>query len=106
MNMRRISVIVLMLLFSIFASAERFPNGAHASVRVGQSLNSGTAHKGEAWEGTLTRNNRVRGTVSYVKRSGRLHDPGQISIRLASINGDPVYSSRVSRKGKSHTKSN
>lgn len=118
MNMRRISVVVLMLLFSIFAAAERFPNGTHATVRVGQALNSGTAHKGEAWEGTLTRDivvrgktvaragDRVRGTVSYVKRSGRLHDPGQISIRLASINGDPVYSSRVSRKGKSHTRSN
>ncbi len=118
MTMRRISVVVLMLLFSIFAAAERFPNGTRATVRVGQALTSSTAHKGEAWEGTLTRNivvrgktvaragDRVRGTVSYVKRSGRLHDSGQISIRLASINGDPVYSSRVSRKGNSHTKSN
>jgi hypothetical protein len=113
-----ISVLALMLIVSLFAAAERFPNGTHATVRVGRSLSSGTAHKGEAWEGTLTRDivvrgktvahagNRVRGTVSYVKRSGRLHDPGQISIRLASINGDTVYSSRVSRQGKSHTKGN
>lgn len=118
MNGKKFSVIALMLLFSMFAAAERFPNGTHATVRVGRSLSSGTAHKGEAWEGTLTRNivvrgktvaragDKVRGTVSYVKRSGRLHDPGEISIRLASINGDTVYSTRVSRKGKSHAKSN
>jgi hypothetical protein len=118
MTYRKFSVVALFLLFSIFASAERFPNGTHATVRVDRSLNSGTAHKGEAWQGVLTRDvivhgkraaragDRVRGMVSYVKRSGRLHDPGEITIRLTSINGDPVYSSRVSRRGKSHTKSN
>lgn len=119
MTVKKISVTTLMmLLFSLLASAERFPNGTHATVRVGRSMSSGTAHKGEAWEGTLTRNivikgktvahagDRVRGMVSYVKHSGRLHDPGQISIRLTSIDGDPVYSSRVSRQGKSHAKSN
>jgi hypothetical protein len=44
--------------------------------------------------------------VTFVKSSGRLHDPGQISLRLTSIHGETVYSSRVSRKGKSHTTSN
>ena len=38
--------------------------------------------------------------------SGRLHKPGELSLRLTSINGETVYSSRVTRKGKSHTKSN
>lgn len=118
MRLRRISVLGLVLLFSVIASAERFPSGTRATVRINQTLSSGRAHKGEAWTGVLTRDifvhhkrvaragDRVRGTVTYVKHSGRLHEPGQISIRLISIKGDPVYSSRVSRKGKSHTKSN
>jgi hypothetical protein len=41
--------------------------------------------------------------VTYVNRSGRLYKPGAL---LTSINGETVYSSRVSRRGKSHTKSN
>lgn len=118
MTFRKLSVLSLVLLFSLFASAARFPNGTHATVRVNRRLSSGTAHKGEAWQGVLTRDvivhgkrvaragDRVQGTVSYVKRSRRLHDPGEISIRLSSINGDPVYSTRVSRKGKSHARSN
>ena len=48
----------------------------------------------------------VKGKVTYVIRSGRLHKPGALSLRLSSINGETVYSSRVTRKGKSHTKSN
>lgn len=118
MRLHKFSVLGLLLLFSAIAGAERFPSGTHATVRVNQTLSSGRAHKGEAWTGVLTRDifvrrkrvaragDRVRGTVSYVKHSGRLHEPGEISIRLTSINNDPVYSSRVSRKGKSHTKSN
>lgn len=119
MNLRK-SFIVLALLatFVSLAAAEKFPAGTHATVRVGNTLNSGSAHKGETWEGTLTRDivangktlaragERVRGTVSYVKPSGRLHAPGEISIRLSSINGETVYSSRISKKGASHTKSN
>ncbi len=99
-------------------AAAKIPNGTHVMVRVGNTLSSGSAHKGEVWEGTLTRDivahgrtvaragDPVKGKVSYVKPSGRLHAPGEISIRLISIKGETVYSSRVSRKGASHTKSN
>jgi hypothetical protein len=98
--------------------AGKIPAGAHASVRINISLSSASAHKEEVWGGTLTNDIThggrvvahagapVRGKVTYVKPSGRLHEPGQISLRLTSINGEPVYSTRVSRKGKSHTKSN
>ena len=41
-----------------------------------------------------------------MNRSGRLHKPGALTLRLTSIKGETVYSSRVSRQGKSHTKSN
>jgi hypothetical protein len=116
---KRIPVFALLVIFSaIVALAERFPNGTHVTVRVGNTLSSGSARKGQVWEGVLTRDvvvNRktvgragdpVKGRVTYVKSSGRLHAPGEISIRLTSIAGDPVYSTRVSRKGKSHARSN
>jgi hypothetical protein len=119
MTFRRVSVAALLLIFyAALAAAERFPNGTHVTVRVGNTLSSSSAHKGQGWEGILTRDvvvngkrvaksgDPVRGKVTYVKSSGRLHAPGEISIRLASINGDPVYSTRVSKKGKSHTGSN
>ncbi|HKW75102.1 MAG TPA: hypothetical protein VJN64_06225, partial [Terriglobales bacterium] len=119
MKARRISVPVLLLFLSVtFATAERFPNGTRVTARIGQSLSSAHSRKGQTWEGTLTRDvtvhgkrvaragDPVRGQVTYVKPSGRLHNPGEISIRLTSINGVRAYSSRISRKGQSHTKSN
>lgn len=96
----------------------KIPEGSHANVRLNTALSSKTAHKEQAWSGTLTSDIRhggktyahagdpVKGKVTYVKRSGRLSDPGQLSLRLTSIKGERVYSSRVSRKGKSHTKGN
>ncbi|MFI5105930.1 MAG: hypothetical protein ACHP79_13480, partial [Terriglobales bacterium] len=81
-------------------------------------MSSATAHKEQAWSGTLTSDivadgktiakagDSVKGKVTHVIRSGRLHKPGELSLRLTAINGETVYSSRVSRKGKSHTKSN
>lgn len=100
------------------ALAGRIPEGARATVRLNTGLSSGTSHKEEVWSGTLTRDITskgravaragapVKGKVTYVKHSGRLHDPGQISLRLVSINGERVYTTRVTRKGKSHTKGN
>jgi hypothetical protein len=120
MTSRKLSVLGLLIICctALSAAVEKFPAGTHVMVRINTSLNSGTAHKGQAWDGTLTRDvvvhgktvakagDPVKGHVSYVKRSGRLSDPGQLSLRLSSINDHPVYSSRVSRKGESHTKSN
>lgn len=100
------------------AMAATIPAGAHATVRINNSLSSGTSHKEEVWSGTLTSDitshghvvahagDPVKGKVTYVKRSGRLHAPGQITLRLVSIDGHRVYSSAVSRKGKGHTKGN
>jgi len=100
------------------AFADTIPAGSHATVRLNTSLSSATAHKDQAWSGALTSDivahgkvvakagSPVHGKVTYVNRSGRLHKPGALSLRLTSINGETVYSSRVSRQGKSHTKSN
>jgi uncharacterized membrane protein len=53
----------------------------------------------------------AKGKVTYAKSSGRLHAPGQVSIRLTSLQLRDGKTLRVSTsgfraKGKSHTKSN
>lgn len=118
MNFKRSIVMVLLLALASWAVAETIPAGSHATVRLNTSLSSATAHAGQVWSGTLTHEivehgkvvaragAPVKGKVTYVNRSGRLHKPGALTLRLSSINGETVYSSAVSRKGKSHTKSN
>jgi hypothetical protein len=113
-----IMLAIVLLLAPSWATAEKIPSGSHATVRLNTSLSSATAHTGEIWGGTLTHDivehgkvvvragAPVKGKVTYVNRSGRLHKPGALTLRLSSINGETVYSSRVSRQGKSHTKSN
>jgi hypothetical protein len=118
MRLKRSIVSALLLAFASWAGAATIPAGSHATVRLNTSLSSATAHTGEIWSGTLTHDivehgkvvvhagAPVKGKVTYVHRSGRLHKPGALTLRLTSINGETVYSSRVSRQGKSHTKSN
>ncbi len=111
---------ILMLAFP--AIAQTIPAGTRLTVRLGSTINSGTAHTGDTFEGVLARaavangktvanaGTPVRGKVTYVKPSGRLHAPGVVSLRLTSVEIDSkseaVHTTAVSRKGKSHTKSN
>lgn len=109
---------VMLLGSTLLAAAAEIPAGTHVNVRINESLSSGSARTGQSWSGTLTSDvsadgkvlakagDPVKGKVTYVKASGRLHDPGQLSLRLSSIKGESVFSTRVSRKGASHTKSN
>ncbi|MBZ5492993.1 MAG: hypothetical protein LAO76_18910 [Acidobacteriia bacterium] len=118
MRFKRSIVLTLLLAFASWSGAATLPAGSHATVRLNTSLSSATAHAGEIWSGTLTHDivehgkvvvhagAPVKGKVTYVNRSGRLHKPGALTLRLSSINGETVYSSRVTRQGKSHTKSN
>lgn len=88
------------------------------TVRTGSQISSGSAHAGDTWRGSLVRDvvvsgktvahrgDEVTGKVTSAKSSGRLHAPGQLTLRLISIKGQPVSSSAYYRKGKSHTKSN
>lgn len=110
--------LVLALLFAASLAAETIPAGTRITVRVGSELNSGKATVGQSFDGTLakdivvegkaivTSGSPVRGKVTGVKPSGRLHAPGIISVRLTSVNGIPVQTASVGRKGASHTKSN
>jgi hypothetical protein len=102
--------------------AQTIPAGTHISVRMGQEISSGTAKVGDRFDASLARElvvsgktvakpgAPVRGKVTLAKSSGRLHAPGQISVRLTSIQaGGKTYAISTGSyhlEGKSHTKSN
>ena len=109
----------LVLLLAVVAAAETtIPKGTHITVRLESAISSGTAHSGQNFNANLVRDlvvkgktvakagTQVKGKVVYAKSSGRLHDPGQLTLRLTSINGIPLMTTSFHAKGKSHTKSN
>ena len=118
MKTPRILSLALLLFFACAAFAQSIPAGTHVSVRSGSEISSATARAGQTWKGTVAKDVVVNGntvvhtgaeatgTITSAKSSGRLHAPGQLSLRLTSINGQPVSSTVYARKGKSHTKSN
>jgi hypothetical protein len=109
-------------LLTVLALAQTIPAGTHISIRTGQELSSGTAKVGDRFDATLTRALVVggktvakagapaRGKVTLAKSSGRLHAPGQLSVRLTSVQVEgkmvPISTASYHVEGKSHTKSN
>lgn len=110
-------VLTLMLVASI-ALAQSIPAGTTITIRVGSEITSGKANVGDVFEGSLSKSivvggrtvakagAPVRGKVTLAKSSGRLHAPGQLSLRLTSVNGTPVSTTSFHIEGKSHTKGN
>lgn len=119
---KSLKITALMAVLAVAAMASTIPAGTKITVRTSSQLSSGTAKVGQKFNANLTHDLVVngktlaksgapaKGTVTYVKTSGRLHDPGEISVRLTSveINGKftPVATNAFRAKGKSHTKSN
>jgi hypothetical protein len=107
---------------ALAAEAQTIPAGTGLTVRVGSEISSGTAKAGDRFDATLSRpvvvNGKtlartgapVRGKVTSAKSSGRLHAPGELTLRLTSVqvNGRmvPIATHAYSVKGKGHTKSN
>ena len=112
------STVACVSLLSLAAMAADFPAGTKITVRVGQELSSGTSKAGETFDATLAEDvvvsgktvakagAPVQGKVTSAKSSGRLHAPGQLSLRLVSVDGKPVRTASKFFKGKSHTKGN
>jgi hypothetical protein len=112
----------LLLLLASLAAAQTIPAGTRLTVRTSSEISSGTAKVGDRFEGTLAKDLAVgghtlakagapvRGKVTLAKSSGRLHAPGQISLRLTSVevNGKmlPIATGSYHLEGKSHTKGN
>jgi hypothetical protein len=117
---KKIATVLLLLVTA--AAAETIPAGARISVRLDSGINSRTAKTGQTFHATLARNlvingksiadagTPVKGKVTHAKSSGRLHDPGELTLRLTSveIHGKTVAISTTAyhAKGKSHTKGN
>lgn len=112
-----------LLTLGLLACAQAVPAGTHITVRTDSQINSAKAHVGQSFHANLAKDLLVngktiakigapaKGKVTYAKSSGRLHDPGELTIRLTSIqlaNGKTLSlsTSGFRAKGKSHTKSN
>lgn len=107
-----------LVLVPILAVGQTIPSGAKITIRTGSELSSGTAKAGQTFEATLARDlvsggktvakagSPVKGKVTVAKSSGRLHAPGQLTLRLTSVAGIPVSTTSYHVQGKSHTKGN
>jgi len=118
-TMKRFTIfLATTFLLTALGVAQAIPAGTPVRVILNQSISSEKASTGESFTGTLAsdlivnsktiakKGDAVNGTVTFAKASGRLSEPGQLTLRLTSIKNIAVMSSSVSRKGASHTKSN
>src|SRR3989442_4202991 len=119
---RSLKTASVLLLLALAAAAQTIPSSTRLTVHMGSGISSGTAQSGQTFDAALARDLVVngktlaragtpaRGKVTYAKSSGRLHAPGQLTLRLTSveINGKmvPVSTNGYHAKGKSHTKGN
>jgi hypothetical protein len=87
----------LLALMCAIGAAQTIPAGTRITVRSGTEISSGSAKVGEQWNGVLARDlvvggktvaakgAPVSGKVTLAKSSGRLHAPGQLSVRLTAV---------------------
>jgi hypothetical protein len=117
-----LKITVSAALLTVLAFAQTIPAGTHITIRTAQELSSGSAKVGDHFDATLTHALVVggktlakagapaRGKVTLAKSSGRLHAPGQLSVRLTSVQVGgkmvPLSTGSYHIEGKSHTKSN
>jgi hypothetical protein len=115
-------IAAVLMSLALAAAAQTIPAGTRPTVRMGSEISSGTAKAGDRLDATLAHalvvNGKtlakvgapVRGKVTSAKSSGRVHAPGELTLRLTSVrvNGRmvPIATTSHSVKGKSHTKSN
>jgi hypothetical protein len=116
-------IIVFLLALGMSALAQTVPAGTRITVRTDSQLSSASAHTGQLFHANLAKDLVVngktiakagapaKGKVAYAKSSGRLHAPGEVTIRLTSIQLKDGKTLALSTsgfhvRGKSHTKSN
>ncbi|MDP9268688.1 MAG: hypothetical protein M3P27_10260, partial [Acidobacteriota bacterium] len=125
---RNLAVTILLLTLPFIAQAQRrsrtvtIPAGTQISVRMTDSLSSDSTQPGQEFRGSLAyplvidgtevlpRGADVTGRVVSVYKSGRLSDPGSLTLELTSV-GSGNQATTISTesykiKGESHTRSN
>lgn len=119
---RSFTVVALIAVLALVAApvfaASNIPAGTQVTIRMGQTVDSEKSKSGDSFDGTLNadvvvngkvvakRGDPVKGRVSNAHASGRLSDPGVLTITLTEINGQAVSTTSRTYKGASHTKSN
>ena len=117
-----LSVACLWLFICLPAFTQTIPEGTRLAVRLDANVSSRSAQVGDIVPASLARNLEVdgrvlaragtplRGQVTYVRRSGRFHNPGYLTIRLESIDIDGrryrLQSTAIRDQGDGHTDSN
>lgn len=102
--------------------AQTIPEGTRLAVRLDASVSSATAQVGDVVPASLERDlvvndqllaragTSLRGKVTYVRRSGRFHKPGYLTVRLESIDIKGrryrLESTAIRDEGNGHTDSN
>jgi len=116
--LKKLTILLALLTFASATYAIQIPAGKTVRVRLGQTVSSAKSRPGDRWEGTLAsdvvvnnstvarKGTRVAGIVADAKSSGRLSAPGYVSLRLTSVDGQAVRSTRVARRATGHAKSN
>lgn len=94
---KMLKIISVAMLLTLAGAAQTIPAGTSLTVRMGSEISSGTANVGDKFDATLARslvvNGKtlaragapVRGRVTAAKSSGRLHAPGELALRLTSV---------------------
>ena len=94
---RSFKIVSVLTLLALAAAAQTIPAGTRLTVRVGSEISSGTAKAGDRFDATLAHalvvhgktlakvGAPVRGKVTSAKSSGRLHAPGELTLRLTSV---------------------
>lgn len=117
--------LILLLMAGASSWAQKTPDiapGTTIKIRMIDSLSSGKAQSGDTFHATLEqpimvegkeiypKGADVTGRVAEVKQSGRLSEPGELHLVLATIasgnRASSVQSEPLVIKGESHTKSN
>jgi hypothetical protein len=116
----KLTAILMMLVVAV--AAQSIPAGTRLTVRNVSAISSGTATAGQTFDATLVHalvvhsqtiapaGAPVRGKITLAKSSGRLHAPGQLTLRLTGIEMrgkmQSISTGAYHVEGKSHKKSN
>ena len=94
---KSMKIVSVLILLALTATAQTIPAGTPITVRIGSEISSGTAKAGDRFDATLAHSLVVngktlartgapaRGKVTSAKSSGRLHAPGELGLRLTSV---------------------